>query len=66
MAVARERLKPNEYEREYSAILKACSDFGFSDTDDVPLSAIVRSAFQTLRAAAAPPLSLTPPEGEQK
>ncbi len=62
MAVERERLKPNEYEREYSAILKVCSDFGFSDTDDVPLSAIVRSAFQTLRAAVASPLSLTPPE----
>ncbi len=45
----RERLKPDAYEQEYHAILKACSDFGFSDTDDVPLSAIVRSAFQTLR-----------------
>jgi hypothetical protein len=33
------------YRREYHAILKACSDFGFSDTEDVPLSAIVRAAF---------------------
>lgn len=36
------------YRKEYVEILKACSDFGFSDTEDVPLSAIVRSAFSTL------------------
>jgi len=37
------------YKNEYHAILKACSDNGVSDTDDVPLSDVVRGALSQLR-----------------
>ncbi len=36
-------------EREHRAIARILSEFGFSDTDDVPLSAIVRSALVELK-----------------
>lgn len=47
--LAKENRQLKAYRAEYMAILKACSDCGFSDTEDVPLSAIVLSALQTLR-----------------